>query len=75
MLLDTMSFIISSIILATAAHAAVHLPPSVNTTQLLGLVNDTSFNPALYRDGGGGGMTGMADSVLRLKIMLLTVPR
>lgn len=30
---------------------------TVNFT-ILGFTSDTGFNPALYRDGGGGGMTG-----------------
>jgi len=51
-----MSTALLFILLASSAYAVV--TPVVQSSVLLGLVNDTSFNPALYRDGGGGGVTG-----------------
>lgn len=44
---------------APTTSAAAAITPSVKSVQLLGFANDTSFNAALYRDGGGGGMTGL----------------
>jgi len=52
----TMSSALLFILLASSAYAVV--TPVVQSSVLLGLVNDTSLNPALYRDGGGGGVTG-----------------
>jgi len=62
MLLDTLSnnmllSIISISTLVSSANAVTNWPPAL-TSEFLGYTSDKSFNAALYRDGGGGGMTG-----------------
>jgi len=31
------------------------LPPQINSVEIIDSISDDSFNPSIYRDGGGGG--------------------
>lgn len=54
----------NSILLTTLAiHSAVAVAnwPPLFTQKYLGFTSDQTFNPATYRDGGGGGVTGRSN--------------